>query len=366
MGRPDWWFRPRLPSEAVRGRGDVAKTLNELGGQLRQYASLFAEVVADPKLVQDMDATSFPAQGLHQEPPREPSRHLLPPSTKPTPHEYLSFPLRLDRNHGRDWKGHATQVERSRSRSYRPCHQAERMRVTPGYLTQVSRSHRNMGMKVHARVESGVEALAKGRACDACRRRPRSRVGSDGRGRAQSERGCPGGHKAGNYRHMPVPCTSRNTSPLFTGAAEPWVSSSASGRAGRVMWQATSPRCGENLARTWRSAANLGQTRCTTSTCSTVGTGTRWRTGSARSYVPIGVLWGEGQGHDVIRRTDQVRAPRNPAAACRNPTKKTTVVVDGEGHHTNRRHNPMGIKPSMGIVSGNGDDDGSAMGSIGT
>ena len=38
---------------------------------------------------------------------------------------------------------------------------AERVWVTPGYITQVSRGHRNMGVKVQARVESALEAPAK-------------------------------------------------------------------------------------------------------------------------------------------------------------------------------------------------------------
>ena len=38
---------------------------------------------------------------------------------------------------------------------------AERVGVTPGYMTQVSRGHRNMGVKVQARVESALEAPAK-------------------------------------------------------------------------------------------------------------------------------------------------------------------------------------------------------------
>ena len=38
---------------------------------------------------------------------------------------------------------------------------AERVGVTPGYMTQVSRGQRNMGVKVQARVESALEAPAK-------------------------------------------------------------------------------------------------------------------------------------------------------------------------------------------------------------
>ena len=38
---------------------------------------------------------------------------------------------------------------------------AERVGVTPGYMTQVSRGHRNMGVKVQARIESALEAPAK-------------------------------------------------------------------------------------------------------------------------------------------------------------------------------------------------------------
>ena len=38
---------------------------------------------------------------------------------------------------------------------------AERVGVTPGYMTQVSRGHRNMGVKVQARLESTLEASAK-------------------------------------------------------------------------------------------------------------------------------------------------------------------------------------------------------------
>ena len=38
---------------------------------------------------------------------------------------------------------------------------AARVGVTPGYMTQVSRGHRNMGVKVQARVESALEAPAK-------------------------------------------------------------------------------------------------------------------------------------------------------------------------------------------------------------
>ena len=38
---------------------------------------------------------------------------------------------------------------------------AERVGVTPGYMTEVSRGRRNMGVKVQARVESALEAPAK-------------------------------------------------------------------------------------------------------------------------------------------------------------------------------------------------------------
>ena len=38
---------------------------------------------------------------------------------------------------------------------------AERVGVTPGYMTQVSRGYRNMSVKVQARVESALEAPAK-------------------------------------------------------------------------------------------------------------------------------------------------------------------------------------------------------------
>ena len=38
---------------------------------------------------------------------------------------------------------------------------AERVGVSSGYMTQVSRGHRNMGVKVQARVESALEAPAK-------------------------------------------------------------------------------------------------------------------------------------------------------------------------------------------------------------
>ena len=43
---------------------------------------------------------------------------------------------------------------------------AERAGVSYGYMTQVSRGYRNMGVKVQARVESALEAPAKVAPCE--------------------------------------------------------------------------------------------------------------------------------------------------------------------------------------------------------
>ena len=51
--------------------------------------------------------------------------------------------------------------ERAREQGMSMHDLADRVGVSYGYMTQVSRGHRNMGVKVQARVESALEALAK-------------------------------------------------------------------------------------------------------------------------------------------------------------------------------------------------------------
>ena len=51
--------------------------------------------------------------------------------------------------------------ERAREQGMNMQDLADRVGVSYGYMTQVSRGHRNMGVKVQARVESALEAPAK-------------------------------------------------------------------------------------------------------------------------------------------------------------------------------------------------------------
>ena len=51
--------------------------------------------------------------------------------------------------------------ERARERGMSMKDLADRVGVSYGYMTQVSRGHRNMGVKVQARVASALEAPAK-------------------------------------------------------------------------------------------------------------------------------------------------------------------------------------------------------------
>ena len=64
--------------------------------------------------------------------------------------------------HGSVVSGESSYIrERARALGMSVQDLAERVGVTPGYITQVSRDHRNMGVKVQARVESALEAPAK-------------------------------------------------------------------------------------------------------------------------------------------------------------------------------------------------------------
>ena len=62
---------------------------------------------------------------------------------------------------------------------------AERVGVSAGYMSEVSRGRRGMGVRVQALVEAALEAEATGRVSAACLRRPEGRVGPHGRSRVQ-------------------------------------------------------------------------------------------------------------------------------------------------------------------------------------
>ena len=66
---------------------------------------------------------------------------------------------------------------------------ADRVGVSSSYMSMVARGHRNMGVKLQARMDSALEGSGEGRSRAARLHRPGGRVGADERPRLQPERG---------------------------------------------------------------------------------------------------------------------------------------------------------------------------------